>query len=149
MYQTYAVTLLEIFMFEMGNSIFQEIVHLFVVSFASEFILFVVVCILFLLCSCLEAPLFTTIFMIVERVFNRNLTCLNQLSNCFSSTIFYSVPSIFLLSESICFGASTYLSPSFFTMENMCFYTTFTQWEGSTRKDGSGISSSSFTWMTS
>ena len=87
-YQTYAVTLLEIFMFEMGNSIFQEIVHLFVVSFASEFILFVVVCILFLLCSCLEAPLFTTIVMTVERVFNRNLTCLNQLSNCFSPTIF-------------------------------------------------------------
>ena len=30
------------------------------------------------------------------------------------------------------------------TMENICFATTFTRWEGSARKDGSGISSWSF-----
>ena len=128
-----------------GNNLFKEIVHLVVILFAAEFILFVVVCISLLWFSCLEEPLFTTIFMTVEHVFKRNLTCLPQLFNLFSLLFF-----IMYLQYLLIWRASALVHPHrwsllLLTMENMCFATTFTQWEGSARKDSSEISSSSFT----
>ena len=79
--QTYAVTLLELRLFETEKSFFQEIIQLIIVLFAAESVVFVVVCISFLWCYCLEAPLFTTIFMTVKHVFKRNLTCCTQIFN--------------------------------------------------------------------
>ena len=42
-----------------------------------------------------------------------NCSLLTQLFNCCFPIIFYRVPPIFLESESICFGTSTSLSPTF------------------------------------
>ena len=130
--QRYAVTLLELF------------AQLIVVLFTAECVVSFVVCLSFFWCSCLEAPLCTTLCMTIKRVFKRDLTCLTQLFNCFSLIIFYRVPPIFLSRR-----ASDLVHPyrrSLFSLsvEKMCFATTFTPWEGSARKYGSGISVWSF-----
>ena len=73
------------------------------------------------------------------------VTLLSSLnSSIFFSYYFYPAPPIFLELESIFFGASTSLSPTFAEDENMCLDTTFTLWEISARKDVSVISSSSY-----
>ena len=95
------------------NSLFQDIVQLIVVFFAAEFVVCFIVCISLFWWSCIEAPLCNTIVLNVKHVFKRNLTCLNQLLNCFLPIIFYHVPPIFIESESICFGAPTLMSPIF------------------------------------
>ena len=46
------------------------------VLFATEFIFLVVVFLLLYLCSCIEAPLCTTMFFIVEHMFKKNFDCL-------------------------------------------------------------------------
>ena len=107
--QTYAVTLLELRLFETGNNIFQEIIQLIVVLFAAELVIFVVVCLSFFWCSCLEASLCTEIFITFKHVFKRYLTCCTQLFNCFFPILFNHVPPIFFESESICSGAPTSL----------------------------------------
>ena len=56
------------------------------VLFAAEFIVCFIVCISFFWWSCLEAPLCTTIVMIVKHLFERNLTCFTEL---FKFTLYY------------------------------------------------------------
>ena len=111
--QTYAVILLEPCCLKRENSLLEEIVQLIFVLFAAESIIFVVVCLSFFWCSCLEAPLCTKIFMTVKHMFKGNLTFHTKLFNCFTPIIFYHVPPIFLDSESTWFGAPTSLSPTF------------------------------------
>ena len=59
---------------------------------------------------------------------------------------FYRVSPIFLDQESICFGAPTSLSPTFVDNGKCVIRKTLTRWEVSARRDGSRISSSSFTF---
>ena len=51
--------------------------------------------------------------MTVKHVFEKDLTCLTQLFNCFFPILFYRVPPIFLDSEGICFGAPALQIPTF------------------------------------
>ena len=51
--------------------------------------------------------------MTVKHVFKGDLTYLTQLFNCFPPIIFNHVPQIFLDLDSICFGATISLSPTF------------------------------------
>ena len=121
--------------------------------FAAEFVVSFVVCLSFLWCSCLEAPLCTTIVVTVEHVFERGLTCLTQLFKCFFPILLYHIPPIFLSRRESALVHPYRKSLLSLTMEKICFETTFTQWEGSARKDGSGVSSWSFpfdylrTWL--
>ena len=120
-----------------------------VVLFEAECVVCFVVCLSFLWFSCIEEPLCNTIVMTVKHVFKRNLNFLTQLFNCFP-TLFYCVSPQYLLS----WRASALVYPHrwallLLAMENMCLATTFTQWKGSARKDGSGIPNQVFFWMTS
>ena len=96
-----------------GNSIFQEIVQMVLIVLQQN-------------SSSLSLYIFTSYYALVlkhhfalqlswffKHVFKRNLTCLTQLFNYFFTIVFHYVPSIFIESESICFGASTSLSPTF------------------------------------
>ena len=94
----YVVTILEFFCLKWENSLFREIVKIVVILFASKFIIFVIVCLSLFWFSCLEAPLCTTIVVIVKHVFKRNLTCLTQLFNCFYLLFFIMYPQ-YLLSQ--------------------------------------------------
>ena len=132
------------FCLKQENMFLEEIVQLIVIFKTSEFVVFAVVCIFLFWCSCLEAPLCTTICMTVKHVFEGNLTCLTKLLNCFPLFFFIMFPQSFLI-----WIASALVHPNLrsllsLTMEKMCLATTFIQWEGSSRKDGSGIHSSSF-----
>ena len=51
--------------------------------------------------------------MTVKHVFERDLTCLTHLFNCFFPILFYHVPPIFFDPEGICFGAPTSQNPDF------------------------------------
>ena len=110
----------------------------------AEFVISFVVCLSFFWCSCLEAPLCNTIVVTVEHVFERDLTCLTQLFNFFSLFFFIMYPQSFLSRRAYALVQPHCRSLLLLTMEQMCFATTFTQWERSARKDGSGISSWSF-----
>ena len=139
--QTYAVTLLEIFLFETGKESSWGHCTADCHFFSAEFVAFVVLCLSFFWCSCLEATLCTTIAMTVKNVFEGNLTCLNQLFNCFYLLFFILHPQSFFTRR-----ASALVHPHWWallslTMENMCLATTFTRWEGFARNDGSEISS--------
>ena len=142
--QKYALTLLELCLFETGKEsswgnctadcrfVFSGIHRL------------CRLCLSFLWCSCLEDPLCTTIVMTVKHVFEGGLTCLNQLFNFFSLLFFIIYPQSFLI-----WRASALMHPHRWAllslmMENMCLATTFTWWEVSARNYGSGISSSIF-----
>ena len=83
--------------------------------------------------------------MIVKHVFKRNLTCLTQLLNFFPLFFFIIYPQYFSSRRSSALVHPHLWALILLTMENMCLDKTFTRWEWSTRKDGSGISSSSFT----
>ena len=54
-----------------------------------------VVCISFFWCSCLEAPIYTTICMTVKHVFERDLTCLTQLFKIFPYSFLTCTPNLF------------------------------------------------------
>ena len=96
--QAYAVTLLELRLFKWGKSLFQEIVQL-VFFLAVEFTLFVIVCLSFFWCYCIEAPLCTTIIITVEKKFKMNPTCLTQLFNFFPLSFFIVYPNISWVGE--------------------------------------------------
>ena len=121
------------------KSILEEIVHLIVVLFTVEFVVFFVVCLSFFLCSCLEAPLCTTICMTVKHVFDRDLTCLTQLFNFFP-ILFYHVPPIVFDPEGICFGAPASQIPTLVDDGEDVFCNYLHTMGGVRRKDGSGIS---------
>ena len=94
--QTYTVTLLEIFCLKREKSLLEEIVQLIVVLFAAEFVVSLVVCLSFFWFSCLEAPLWTTIVVTVEHVFERDINCLTQIFNCFFPSLSLScTPNLF------------------------------------------------------
>ena len=141
--QTYAVILLELWLFETVNIIYQEIVQLVVGLFAAELTLFVVVCLSFFWRSCLESPLCSTIVMNVKHVFKRNLTCITEL---FKKILFFFImyPQSFLSRRASALVHPHWRALILFTTENVCLATTFTRWEVSTSKYGSRISSSSF-----
>ena len=127
-----------------GKIVFFRRLYSWLSLFAEEFIVFFVVCLYFFWCSCVEAPIFTTIVTIVKHVFKRNLTCLTQLFDCFSLLFFIVYPQYFLS-----WRVSDLVHPHRWSlillkMENMCLHETFTSWEGSSRKNGSGTLSSSF-----
>ena len=84
-----------------------------VVLFTAEFIVSFVACLYFFWCSCLEAPLCTTICITVEHVFDRDLTCPTQIFNFFFPIIFYHVPPIFFDPDGICFGTLASQIPTF------------------------------------
>ena len=84
-------------------------------------------------------------FHYFKHVFKRDLTCLNQLFNCFPPLLFI-VHTQYFLSR----VKSDLLRPHHFdllslTLENICLSTTFTRWEKAARKYSSGISPWSFT----
>ena len=87
--QTYAVILLELHLFETRKE------SLVVALFAAEFIVFFVVCLSLLCCSCFEEPIHTKIIMVVRYVFKRNLTGLTQLFNGFSPFFLSCTPNIY------------------------------------------------------
>ena len=62
--------------------------------FEAELIVFFVVCLSFLWCSCLGSLICTTIVLVVKHVFKRNLTCLTQLCNKFSLLFLSFTPNI-------------------------------------------------------
>ena len=73
----------------------------------------------------------------------------NLLACCNSYKLFFLLFFIIYSQSFLILRASYLLRPHLWsltqlTMENMCLSTTFTQWEGSTSNDGTGISSSSF-----
>ena len=118
--------------------------QLIFVFFAAEFVVCFIACLSLLLCSCLEAPLCTTIVVTIKHMFKRNLACLTQLFNCFS-LLFLIMHLQYILSR----RAYALVHPHRWVLlslkiEKMRIATTFTRWEGSARKYGSGISSSSF-----
>ena len=84
-----------------------------VVLFAEEFVVSFAVFLSFFWCSCLEAPLCTTVLVTVEHVFERDLTCFTQIFNCFFPILLCHVPSIFFDPEGICFGAPVSQIPTF------------------------------------
>ena len=127
------------------TSLFQEIVQLIVVLFAAKFVVCFILCLSFFWCSFLEAPICTIIVMTVKHVFKRNLTCLTQLFNCFFSLfIFIMYSSSFLSRRASALVDSHRWALILLTVKKMCLATTFMRWEGSARKEGSGISSSTF-----
>ena len=107
--QTYAVTLLELCLFETGKDSSWGDCTANCRLFAAKFVIFVVVFISYFWWYCIEAPLCTTTSMTVRHLFKSNLTWPTQLFNYFFPIIFYHVPPIFIDSESICFGATTLL----------------------------------------
>ena len=111
--QIYAVNPLESCIFETGKESSWGYCTADCHFFTAEFILCFIVCLSFLWCSCLEAPLCNTIGTTVKHVFKRKLTRLTQFFNYVLPILFYHVPSIFIESDSICFGAPTLLSPTF------------------------------------
>ena len=145
MYQTYAVNLLELFCLKQENRLFQEIVHLVVVLFVEEFILFVFVCIFFFWSSCLEAALWTTAFMTVEHVFKRNLTRLTKIFNCFPLLFFIIYSQYFFSRRESALVHPHCWDPLSLTMENMCLATTFPRCEVYASNYVSGVFSSIFT----
>ena len=84
---------------------------LVVVLFAAESIVFVVVCISFLCCSCLEAPLHTKISWLLDMC-SRGTLLASLNSSKKHIYYFYRVLPIFVESESISFCASTSLRPT-------------------------------------
>ena len=111
--QTYVVILLKLRLFETEKTFFQEIVKLFVVLFSSEFFVFVVVSLSLFWCSCLEAPICTTICMTVKHVFKRNLTYLTQLFNVFPYYFLSRTPNLSWVGEH--FLWCTYISDPYFS----------------------------------
>ena len=110
--QKYAVTLLELCLFKMEKDSSWGYCTADCRFFKAEFVIFFVIYISFFWCSCIEAPICTTITVTVKHMFEGNLTCLTQLFS-FPPIIFYHIPPIFLDLESICFGAPTSLIPTF------------------------------------
>ena len=94
--QTYAVTLLELCMFETGKESSWGDCTAGCRFFTAVFVVSFVVCLSFFWCSCLDAPLCNTIVTTVKHVFKRNLTCLIQLLNCFPPILFYHVSQLFI-----------------------------------------------------
>ena len=139
MCQTYAVIILELFLFETGKDYFQYIVQLVIFLFAAEFILFVVVCISFLWCSFLEAPICTTIFMTVKHVFKRDLNFLTQIFDFFPCYFLSCTPYLSLVGDHLFLVHPHRWSLISLTMQNMWLATTFTWWDVYAGKDGSGI----------
>ena len=131
-----------------GKRVFLKIIQLIFVVFAAEFVVSFVVCLSFFWCSCLESPLYTKIYTTVKHVFQRDLTCLTQLFNCFSLFFFIMYPQYVLSRRASALVHPHRRSLLSLTMEKMSFATTFTQWEGSARKYGSGISVWSLLLMT-
>ena len=111
--RTYAVTLLELCLFETGKDSSWVDCTADCCFFTAGFVVSFIVWLSFFSCSCLEAPLCTKFCFTVKHVFYRELTCLTQLFKN-KSIFFYHAPPIFLESEGICFCAPTSQIPTFF-----------------------------------
>ena len=84
------------FCLKQEKSLLWDIVQLIVILFVAEFVVCFIVFLSLFWWSCIEALLCNKIVTTVKHVLKRNLTCLNQIFNCFFLIIFIMYPQYFL-----------------------------------------------------